>query len=433
LSVLRKAYHPSVHVPALDGLRGLAILLVLLEHCIRLQPTTILEHLISRGAAVGWVGVDLFFGLSGFLITGILLDAKGGERFFRNFYLRRLLRIFPLYYGCLVLLFLGLPLLGVLSPTETQNLLDTQGWHWGYLSNVMIARAGSWESIPLETMHFWSLAVEEQFYLVWPLVVWLLPQRRLKAVCVGAIIGSLVIRLALREAGQPGLIMYVLTPTHLDPLALGAWLAATAREPGGIDKFARWLRPVALVSTAALAAILMTASGRVVDALAMQSVGYPLLAVVCVGLLAGALSQKTSSPLDALWQTAALRFFGRYSYGIYVLHPLLLLLVIRGGFDVPYFAQLLGSQLAGQAVFAGVITAGSVGVALVSWHLWEQPFLRLKSYVPMLGPTPLLRSPDPRRAGSVPQTRPLPMRPPHERDTLGRSVGAHPLEQPAGV
>jgi peptidoglycan/LPS O-acetylase OafA/YrhL len=167
--------------------------------------------------------------------------------------------------------------------------------------------------------------------------------------------------------------------------------------------------------------------------LAMQSVGYPLLAVVCVGLLAGALAQKTTSPLDALWQTPALRFFGRYSYGIYVLHPLLLLLVIRGGFDVPYFAHLLGSQLAGQAVFAGIITAGSVSVALVSWHFWEQPFLRLKSYVPMLGPTALLGLPDPLRAGSAPRARPLPVCPPHERDTLGRSVGAHSLEQPAGV
>jgi peptidoglycan/LPS O-acetylase OafA/YrhL len=160
----------------------------------------------------------------------------------------------------------------------------------------------------------------------------------------------------------------------------------------------------------------------------MQSVGYPLLAVVCVGLLAGALCQKMSSPLDALWQTPALRFFGRYSYGIYVLHPLLLLLVIRGGFDVPYFAQLLGSQLAGQAVFAGIITAGSAGVALVSWHFWEQPFLRLKSYVPMLGPNPLLRSPV-----GVPQGTSLPMCPPHERGTFGRNVGAHPLEQPARV
>jgi peptidoglycan/LPS O-acetylase OafA/YrhL len=399
LSLLRKAHHPSVHVPALDGLRGLAILLVLVEHFTRLQPTTALEQLVSRGAAVGWVGVDLFFGLSGFLITGILLDAKGGQRFFRNFYLRRVLRIFPLYYGCLILVFIGLPHLGVLSSSETQNLISTQRWYWGYLSNVMIVRVGSWDSIPLETLHFWSLAVEEQFYLIWPLVVWLVPQRRLKAVCVGAMVGSLLIRLVLREAGEPGLVMYVLTPTHLDPLALGAWLAATAREPGGIEKFARWLKPVVLASAAGVAAILVTAQGRVVDALGMQSVGYPLLAVLCVGLLAGALPGRSSTALDRFWRAPALRFFGRHSYAIYVLHPLLLLLVIRRGFDVPYFAHLLGSQLAGQALFEALLIAGSAGVAVVSWHLWEQPFLRLKSYFPMEGPNPLLGPADPLLAG----------------------------------
>jgi peptidoglycan/LPS O-acetylase OafA/YrhL len=371
----------------------------LAEHFTRLQPTTTLERLLSRGAAVGWVGVDLFFALSGFLITGILLDAKGGECFFRNFYLRRACRIFPLYYGCLLLLFLGLPHAGVLSPAEARSLIHTQGWYWSYLSNVMITRIGSWDPIPLETLHFWSLAVEEQFYLLWPLVVWAVPQQRLKWVCGWAIVGSLVLRLVLRVAGEPGLVLYVLTPTHLDSLAVGAWLAGAAREPGGIERFRVWVRPLVWGCAAGVAVIMLTSHGRVVDSIGMQSVGYPLLAVLCAGLLVGAIIGPADSPLDRVWRSRSLGFFGRHSYALYVLHPLLLFLTVRWGYDVPYFASRLGSQLAGQACFAGFLTAASAGLAFVSWHLWEQPFLRLKSRFPMAGPSPLLLRSDPLLVG----------------------------------
>jgi peptidoglycan/LPS O-acetylase OafA/YrhL len=397
----RVASRLSGHLPALDGLRGLAILLVLVEHFVRFQPATLVERLVSRGAAVGWVGVDLFFALSGFLITGILLEAKGGERFFRNFYLRRAFRIFPLYYGCLLLVFVGLPHLGVLGADETRDLLHTQGWFWSYLSNVMIARAGSLSASPME--HFWSLAVEEQFYLVWPLIVWLLPRRRLKVLCLGAMLGSLAIRMTLRALGEPGAVLYVLTPTHLDPLAAGAWLAVLAREPGGLAWVKARVRPAIALGVAGIAAIVLTARGRVVETLAMQSVGYPLLALTCAALLAVALTGPEGSPLGRLWRSRVLGFFGRFSYGLYVLHPLLLVLVVRWGFDVPWFAQRAGSQLVGQAVFAGLMTVLSAGVALASWHAWEQPFLRFKSRFPMRGPSPLLLPPDPERAGWRPE------------------------------
>lgn len=389
----------SVHLPALDGLRGVAILLVLTDHFTRLHPTTALERFLSCGAAVGWVGVDLFFGLSGFLITGILLDAKGGQRFFRNFYLRRACRIFPLYYGFLLVLFLGLPHAGVLSSIEVRNLLDSQGWYWSYLSNVMIAGLRSWDPVPMETLHFWSLAVEEQFYLFWPLVVWAVPQRRLKLVCAGGLLGSLLLRLVLRAAGEPGLVSYVLTPTHLDPLAVGCWLAVANREVGGIERFSKWVRPAILASAAGIATIMVTADGPIVNSLAMQSVGYALLAVLCAGVLAGAVTSPAHSPMDRIWRSRPLRFFGRHSYALYVLHPLLLLFAVRWGYDVPDLAAWLGSQLAAQAYFAAVLIALSAGVAFVSWHLWEEPFLRLKSRFPMRGPNPLLLRPDPLVAG----------------------------------
>jgi peptidoglycan/LPS O-acetylase OafA/YrhL len=393
----------SGHLPALDGLRGLAILPVLFAHFMRLQPTTPFERLLSRGAATGWVGVDLFFVLSGFLITGILLDAKGGERYFRNFYLRRAIRIFPLYYGSLLLVFFGLPHLHILGAAQTRDLLHSQGWYWSYLANVRIALAGSWAT-SFELEHFWSLAVEEQFYLVWPLVVWLLSRKRLKTVCLGAVLGSLTLRLILRASGQPSLVSYVLTPSHLDPLAAGAWLALVVREPGGLDWLRARIRPMLVVGTVGVVAIVATARGPVLASLAMLSVGYPLLALTCAALLLGALTGPEGSLVGRLWRSRPLGFFGRLSYGLYVLHPLLMGLVVLLGFDVPWFAERAGSQLLGQAMFTGLMMAFSAAVALVSWHLWEQPFLRLKSLVPMRPPSPLQLSLDPERVAWRPES-----------------------------
>jgi len=165
------------HVPALDGLRGLAILLVLARHTANeLQPGRGLDVAVKRVLQVGWSGVDLFFVLSGFLITGILLDARGGRHYFRNFYMRRSLRIFPVYYGSLFVTFAVLPFF-VATPLFAV-LQRNQLWYWTYLVNVLSPLTGG-TGTPYNTAHLWSLAVEEQFYLLWPAVVWVSGPRRL--------------------------------------------------------------------------------------------------------------------------------------------------------------------------------------------------------------------------------------------------------------
>ena len=117
----------------------------------------------------GSYGVDLFFILSGFLITGILFDARNEPNYFRNFYMRRVLRIFPLYYGVLALVFLVAPLIPIFQGKTLDYLLDRQAWAWLYGVNIYIAIQGDWAFSYLE--HLWSLCVEEHFYFVWPLVV----------------------------------------------------------------------------------------------------------------------------------------------------------------------------------------------------------------------------------------------------------------------
>src|SRR5260370_16732322 len=177
------------HLPGLDGIRGLAILLVMAVHFIGdATPRNFAERLAVKLASYGVLGVDLFFVLSGFLITGLLLDAKNDPHYFRNFYARRILRIFPLYYLVLALLFLVLPRLIALTPA-LELARERQVWLWTYTANFYIAAKSSWAALTYVS-HFWSLAIEEHFYLLWPLAVFLLSRETLARICLAAIGGA---------------------------------------------------------------------------------------------------------------------------------------------------------------------------------------------------------------------------------------------------
>ncbi|HEX6901604.1 MAG TPA: acyltransferase [Thermoanaerobaculia bacterium] len=351
---------PDRRLPVLDGLRGVAILLVLVLHFTMYggPPSSIGIAAVRPFALAGWIGVDLFFVLSGFLITGILYDAKGGERYFRNFYLRRLLRIAPLYYGALAVFLLLLP-----------ALRSEAFWYWTYLLNFRIAARG-WPD-PGALGHFWSLAVEEQFYLLWPLAVFRLRRRPLMAVCAGAAAVSVATRLVLHWMGN-GPAAFVLTPARLDALAAGAFLALAVRGPDGLATAVRWAKPAVAACAVGLAALFVWKRGLPAEDPAVAVAGYLLLAVFFAGILALVIACR-----GARWLAApALVFFGRYSYGLYVLHhPLLFLkprwLVYEGTLEWLLFV------------------AGGIGVsvllALLSWRFLEKPFLDLKDRFPYDG------------------------------------------------
>jgi peptidoglycan/LPS O-acetylase OafA/YrhL len=357
--------------------RGLAILLVMAAHFVGdATPYTLGQRLLVKGASFGILGVDLFFVLSGFLITGLLLESKGQPRYFRNFYARRALRIFPLYYLVLALLFLVLPFVVTPSPLLEQARRH-QAWLWTYTTNFYIAGTASWASLTYVT-HFWSLAIEEQFYLLWPLVVLSLSRPALERVCVGVIVGGLLLRTGLALAGVSEVSISVLTPCRFDTLCVGGLLASLVRREGGAAR---------LVGGSGRAAL---ALGGVILAVSLwcatAKLGLPLLHQVrntLYALFFGALTMVSLKPASnavaRLFQGRVLRFFGKYSYGLYVYHGVLTWYFLEVGEEGRLDALLKHHALA-IAARAALGVALSVAVAVLSYQLFEKRFLALKRW-----------------------------------------------------
>lgn len=347
--------------PRLDGIRAIAVTLVLLVHCVPLpadgsRVAWALRHTLSNG----WLGVDLFFALSGYLITSILLRARTRPHYFRNFYARRALRIFPLYYAVLLLLWMLAPLLpfGPFEPV------------WPYLtytSNLAVV-FGRAEWAPLG--HTWSLAIEEQFYLFYPLLVLRLRTGSLRTLLWATIALSPLVRVATNALTFPG-ASYFATFCRLDVLAMGALIAVEFAERRTISAAAiRKLRVAFVALAAGTAALWLTKQ------LDFRSVFFNLVGVSVVdGAAALFICLAAIAPpqrLDRLLRNRLALATGRISYGIYVLHVPLVLLTKAVVF--PRLADTWGRTL----VVAAVSIGATFAIASVSWIAFERPLLRLK-------------------------------------------------------
>lgn len=365
----------SGHIPALDGIRGVAITLVLINNLYPGYPSGFVDRLFYIASNTGWVGVDLFFVLSGFLITGILWDTKGRERYFTNFYARRFLRIFPLYYGFLVLWTIVAPRLFP-DPARVASWHQSQLWYWTYLVNVHIAVQGQGL---LEPGSFWSLAVEEQFYLLWPLIVLYSSRRGLVRLCLAMIVAAFAIRLGFRlhdSSRQVAEALYVLTPTRMDGLAMGALLAILARAPDGVRSLARWARRLFPAALLALLVIFVWRKGFIAHDVVVQTIGYSIVVLAAGSGLVLSVAAEPGSRLAAFVTHPALRALGRYSYGIYVWHVVSRLTWLWPFVQHP--PKLLGYEFPTAIALWLCLSTVAVLIAVASWHLYERPFLRLK-------------------------------------------------------
>ena len=362
-----------VRMPGLDALRGLAIMLVLVHNfSLAENGHSRIFKLWNVLPESGWIGVQLFFVLSGFLITGILVDDRGLPRFYKRFYVRRALRIFPLYYALLILY-------GLLYATGVLEFRIAPVSAYFYATYLQNWSSLFLEKIPPGLGPLWSLAVEEQFYLLWPLLIGKVSLRGSTIACVVIIAASFLARVGMHLAHLSSGWLYISTPARADALAIGALFALLLRSPAWRPRFIAALPWVGGVSALALAALLLDTHGLNRLNPWMQVYGYTAVAVMAGVVTTRAALAGLRVP-GRLWTrilTGTLTFFGKYSYGIYVVHMPIKVATIA----------LLGAALRRQstlhplrvdAIFIAAGTVASVALALVTWRLIEQPFLSLK-------------------------------------------------------
>lgn len=360
------------YYPQLDSLRAVAVLMVMFSHFL-------------AGGPWGDYGVRLFFVLSGFLITSIILSHKENMKatgtslalVARNFYIRRSLRLFPIYYLALSIYLL----LAIVAKKEMGGIVDDWAWHFSYLTNVLVFIRREWVG-PLSP--YWSLAVEEQFYIGWFWLVLLVPRSRLPAVIVLVIGGALLFRLA---AIGNGINHYadVLLPACMDTLAAGA-LLAVATHASYQNDFAQvraWLqsnaRPLGWVALSCWVLLVLCSFGldkeNVLRRLMTNSLScmvFVYLVYRCYRGFGGAIGHLLSTP-----QLIAV---GRFSYGIYVYH-IMVLLVYREYLSlwIPGLIDVKRGLVMQRAIDFLIPTLLTLAVAYLSWVFVERPILRIKN------------------------------------------------------
>jgi peptidoglycan/LPS O-acetylase OafA/YrhL len=356
------------HCLQLDGVRGLAILLVTIYRFAKEIPTNgSFGNLAARVIEVGDRGVDLFFVLSGFLITNVLIESRQINNYFGRFYWRRSLRIFPLYFLTLLTLLVLLPwLTGSLVFQQAQR---EQFYLWTYLANIRMSYLGQWCFGGLD--HFWSLAVEEHFYFVWPIVVLLLSSRRALQVACFIAAAAVVSRIGFVALGANRVAADVLTMFRVEGLCLGAAVAFWVRTRPNI--LSRRALLLALLLGLLTLGVLADMSGK-----GLLTVPHAVWALTWSVFILWLVSSAPESRI-AYWMSASpLRMLGKYSYAMYVFQsPLLHLLA-------PVFSMTLciswfgGSVVWGVVGYVAAMFAATLSLAWLSWHCLEKHCLKLK-------------------------------------------------------
>jgi peptidoglycan/LPS O-acetylase OafA/YrhL len=344
----------------LDGLRGVAIALVLWHH---LVAPVLAPGRLNAATEQAWVGVDLFFALSGFLIGGILIDRRDSPRLMRVFYLRRAARILPLYYLALAAI-TG----AVLAAMPGSRHVSPLWVHPLFLTNVAFAFSGVWDWGPLSVL--WSLAVEEQFYLVAPWLVRACRPDRVGWLAVGLVAGAEVLRIGA-EVLSPGphLFIHVLTPFHMDALGCGllvAWMVRTARAGRAAAFLTAHFGRFAIAGLVLLAVLNRLHSGE--GALPTALWGYPVIGLGC-GLLVLVAARGGPGLLPRLLNHPVLGHLGRRSYFIYLFHDLAWYALAA------LFGFAPGTRSLGMAGLALLTIALTWVAAEASWRWFEGPLV----------------------------------------------------------
>jgi peptidoglycan/LPS O-acetylase OafA/YrhL len=351
---------PNTRDRQLDGLRAVAVTMVLYAH-----------FFAADGSPWGHLGVRLFFVLSGFLITRVLLDARNADRYgpstaLKSFYARRALRIFPPYFAMLAFVWIV-------------NLEGARGnlpWHVFYLSNFWYALQDEWS--PWVLCHTWSLSIEEQFYVVWPLVILLASRRSIERICVAVIACSLAYRLYWPVTGAPSLMRDLLPFASMDALVSGALLAAYRART---SVWPKWLMLSWSPLSAAYGVLLWLKSAPMTPAVEWATwISIEVLPLVPLTMLVGCCAMGLGGYAGRLLQLPPLTALGRISYGVYLFHPIVLSLAVKAQ---PWIPVNVSEQGPGRFLVAG---AGTLILAAISWSVFEKRLNLLKRHFPYIAP-----------------------------------------------
>lgn len=365
----------TAHIPVLDGLRAVAILLVFVRHLLPAVPADgIPEMLLWRLQWFGWMGVDLFFVLSGYLITRSLVEMEGLKHRLSLFFSFRLLRIWPLY---LLAVSLALVLPFLLSTPEAamggEWLRERQIWLWLHAANWLVFFEGE---LPFRLTILWSLSIEEQFYLVWPFLIFFFPRRIVVRVLVCYLIAAPLIRAGVL-ASPWKIDLNVFTPLRLDGFAIGALvylLPESLRNKVFGGHLGIWI-PLVYLFGACIHQKFVFYQGP-----AIQSFGYLALALLFGSLVHRGIEGRFSPPVMKLLSGKAAAFLALHSYAAYLIHDPLGWLAIQTGL-LDLFLRAGFHGWASQLAFFLTVGAATCFLSWMIYHLMEKWFLKLKNPV----------------------------------------------------
>ncbi|MEY2502806.1 MAG: hypothetical protein QOI07_3140 [Verrucomicrobiota bacterium] len=355
-SVCRSALSQQLrYIPALDGVRAIAAFMVMVFHWFQLSTDRnghVFQQL-SRYAVFGQTGVDLFFVLSGFLITRIILKTRDHHAYFRNFYARRALRIFPLYYGFLFVFFCLIP-----PEPAAQTAPNGLLWYCFYLQNIQ----STFGSVPVYGPgHFWSLAIEEHFYLIWPVLIFFVNLRRVPLIIVMMLIVAIGSRALLLAMGEG---VFYFTLCRLDGLATGCFLAWLEFSKGDLARYRNRMLLILLLIVPILGVSWFYTGGH--GLAIVQITKFTLLGIAYAAVVGLVVGLPNSNMISAGLASLPFAWLGAISYGLYVFHP-----VCFG------FTNKLVSN-GGVSLVVGV--AATVAIASLSYMIFEKRFLALKKF-----------------------------------------------------